>query len=287
MILRAKFTFLLLLATNTIAAIKFDFITGNGFANLADHRLDYEHKFDPKVVHARDIIFVKTDHLSIFFHELFPQISVPIILITHNSDYASPGAFASYLDDDRIIMWFGQNCDKIHSKFCPIPIGIANAQWAHGDQQIFNNVLDALKQTPPIKHSLLYMNFDQSTYIERVNVYTLLHDRDFVTSATLKPLQNYLLEMAEHAFVLSPRGHGLDCLRTWEALLVGSIPVVRSSTLNALYQDLPIVIVQDWHEVTHDLLEQAYRKFATAHFNWEKLSMKYWTDLIQSYKNTQ
>ena len=34
--------------------------------------------------------------------------------------------------------------------------------------------------------------------------------------------------MSLTAFTLSPRGGGLDCHRTWEALVLGSVPVLRS-----------------------------------------------------------
>ena len=42
---------------------------------------------------------------------------------------------------------------------------------------------------------------------------------------------------------------GLDAHRTWEALLVGTIPIVRSSKLNPLYERLPVIIVNRWEEV--------------------------------------
>ena len=35
----------------------------------------------------------------------------------------------------------------------------------------------------------------------------------------------YLRTLGQHRFVLSPRGNGLDAHRTWEALMVGTIPI--------------------------------------------------------------
>jgi len=54
---------------------------------------------------------------------------------------------------------------------------------------------------------------------------------------------------AGHPFVLSAVGHGLDCHRTWEALMLGSIVITRTSPLDPLFADLPIVIVDDWNAV--------------------------------------
>jgi len=47
-------------------------------------------------------------------------------------------------------------------------------------------------------------------------------------------VRKYLHKMGEHRFILSPRGNGLDAHRTWEALLLGVIPIVRSSALNRM-----------------------------------------------------
>ena len=48
-----------------------------------------------------------------------------------------------------------------------------------------------------------------------------------------------------YEFVLSPPGVGIDCHRTWEILFFGGIPIVESSSLDSLFDDLPVVIVKD------------------------------------------
>ncbi len=49
--------------------------------------------------------------------------------------------------------------------------------------------------------------------------------------------------MAESKFVLSPPGFGEDCYRTWEAVLLGAVPIVRRSPLQQLYDGAPVVVV--------------------------------------------
>ena len=46
----------------------------------------------------------------------------------------------------------------------------------------------------------------------------------------------------KYKFILSPPGAGFDCHRTWEALYLGAIPIVKTSSLDPLYKDLPVVI---------------------------------------------
>ena len=50
-----------------------------------------------------------------------------------------------------------------------------------------------------------------------------------------------MLEISKFKFVLSPPGAGIDCHRTWELLYLDCIPIVQSSTINELYDDLPVL----------------------------------------------
>merc|ERR1712238_335232 len=57
-------------------------------------------------------------------------------------------------------------------------------------------------------------------------------------------------EYAQHKFVVSPLGVGLDCYRTWETLVLGSIPIVPYSELvDELFDGLPVKRVSTWAEV--------------------------------------
>ncbi len=60
----------------------------------------------------------------------------------------------------------------------------------------------------------------------------------------------------KYAFVVSPHGNGLDCHRTWEALCIGNIPIVKTSPIDSLFDELPILIVKDWNDINKQLLEK-------------------------------
>ena len=86
--------------------------------------------------------------------------------------------------------------------------------------------------------------------------------------------------MSKYAFVLSPLGNGLDCHRTWEALVLGAIPIVKSGPLDPLYSDLPVLIVQEWSDVTPELLQATIENFKQRDFNYAKLDLNYWAAKI-------
>ena len=86
----------------------------------------------------------------------------------------------------------------------------------------------------------------------------------------------------EHAFVVSPQGNGYDCHRTWEALILGCIPIVKKSAIDVLYEDLPVLIVNEWKDVTAELLHDTVECYKNKVFNFDKLHLKYWTDMFSS-----
>ena len=261
-----------------------EYITGNQFRACADYHIDAPRiGFNPANISSESIIYIKTDFLEYFFTQVFPQLTHPVTLITHNSDYSAPGKFSAYLDDPKIIRWYGQNCDFIHPKFIPIPIGIANAEWAHGNPRIFDQILDQLKEKRVKKKHKLYINFAATNPL-RPQLMKYFENTSFVEIVKPKPFRDYLLEMSRYQFILSPFGNGLDCHRTWEALLVGSIPVVKSSTLDALYKDLPVIIVENWSDINWEILEQKRKNLKNKRSNSNKLYMEYWRNKIKSKK---
>lgn len=261
------------------------FISGDTFRAYADHIFDETTTtFHPEKVQAGDVVFVKTDweHLELFFIRYHPQIVNPYILLTHNSDHSAPGPFSSYLEDPKLLNWFAQNVEgESHPKLHPIPIGIANKRWRHGNPHTFSSLLKLAKnQNRPY---LCYLNFQPSTYPkERPYVWNLFAKQPWCTVSEPKALLSYLQDLSQSKFVLSPRGNGLDCHRTWEALLMGAIPIVRTSSLDPLFSDLPVLIIKDWEVISASYLNEQYERIKQKTYNMEKIFIPYWIGRIFS-----
>lgn len=86
--------------------------------------------------------------------------------------------------------------------------------------------------------------------------------------------------MIKYKYVILPLGNGLDCNRTWEAIILGCIPIVKSSGLDSMYQGLPVLIVNDWKDITQDLLD----KYKPDTSKIKKIYMDYWINLFNMYK---
>lgn len=82
-------------------------------------------------------------------------------------------------------------------------------------------------------------------------------------------------EMSQYVFVFSPYGGGPDCHRHWEALCLGCIPIIRSFGSNEMFQDLPVLIVKEWSDITQELLDETLTRFSSTTFRYANLSLKY------------
>ena len=262
----------------------YPYISGDTFRAFCDVIIDETiTTFNPKTIKNGDAIFLKTEYMGIFFSKIHPRLKVNYVLVTHNSDCAVPGDFAKYLDDPKLSAWFGQNIDRQHPKLFPIPIGIANSHWPHGNPSI---IADAQKRSlDGIKDIVLYVNYTASTnFGERERALSHLNKFPFTFVSLRKSFEDYMVDLAHSLFVLSPPGNGPDCHRTWEALYVGAIPIVKNNSIIALYKDLPVLIVDDWQDIDEEMLVKQYHEISSQTNNLQKLYADYWFNEILKAK---
>lgn len=255
------------------------YISGDTFCSLADHILDGEHRFiDPSAVKKGDIILVASGFLTKFFFEIHAHISNPYFLITHNSDINIPGRYFLYLMDEKILVWFARNAEIIHEKIVPIPIGLKNKNYSIGD----TGILKSVQEETIKKRHLLYFNFHSQNYEEeRAPLKRYFSCKGFAKEGVPLNYSEYLKEVKASKFILSPRGQGLDSFRTWESLYLGTIPIVKSSSLDQLFENLPVLIVKDWQEVTKAFLERKYEEMNDKTFDLTQLYFPYWKEKIK------
>ena len=240
----------------------YPFVSGDTYRSVCHWVFDETGHRDwyPSEVGAGDLIFVKTDMLDHFFSAVHPYISEPYILISSNSDHPSPGPHILRLNDSHLSAWFGQNGDAQHPKFHPLPIGFPNREWEHGNlATLLHKAMDtSLLQ----KLHLVYVNLGIGSNRQRKGIVD--HLRAWKTGnipyfGERGSHDQYLTDMKQSVFVLSPPGNGIDCHRTWEAVLMGSVPIVLSSfAFGALAESSPIWVVDDFSHLTPAELD-AYR----------------------------
>ena len=274
------------------SAIAITFISGEAFKSIATFVYKEENDNcrcylpDPEHVQCGDIIFLSRTFLEDFFIHCHPKIKHPYILISHHNDMGITQSCEQYLNDEKLFALFAQNVAITHPKVISIPIGLRSAclhpEWAR-EQHATITWLSAQKQE---KKHLVYVNFSPGTNMtvrQPLLHYLKMCDFCYICEQR-KTIRDYLIDVAQSRFIVSPHGSGLDCYRSWEALYMGVYPIVLTSPLDVLYEGLPVVIVQDWSELSREFLEKKYAEFQSKRFNLEKLDFTYWHDLIKQYQ---
>jgi hypothetical protein len=250
-------------------------------------------------------IHVCSDLLRFFANDILPKINKNFVLVSGDSDLCVPGEalsekqFDSIVNSRYLIKWFAQNTQiQIHSKIIQIPIGLdfheiynnpsSNWRLPHesrlpGMQELVlvdikQNALPFYERIPKI-----YVNFSKNNDRFRQRKSCLENiSHDLLEISDFTPRTINWQKTKEYSFVLSPFGVGMDCHRTWEALCLGCIPIVKAPNFTKLFEDLPVLIVNDWNQVTRELLDKTIIDFKTRSFNYDKLQLKYWVNRIKN-----
>ena len=65
----------------------------------------------------------------------------------------------------------------------------------------------------------------------------------------------FLSNLSNSKFMICPIGNAIDCHRNWEVLYMRRVPVmVRDPYLEELYKDYPVLFVDNYKDVTKELL---------------------------------
>lgn len=258
------------------------------------------------------IIFVDAEILTENIDKLLELKNNYNLITTSNNDICMP--YVSYpcpddikikydrlLNHDRLNKWYTKNPSIVHNKLIPLPIG-PKMQWSNtsffGEPKakilsIYNkNFLEPeiLFKDTSLKNNLLYININPGTtdnpyYKEHKNIrrkaLTDLKNKGFKSSSN-KSIEDYIVELKTYKFCLSPPGNGIDTHRTWESLLVGTIPICITSPLDSIMTDLPVLIVDDYSVINDAYLEEQYKKIHDRDYDFSSLYCDYWKNRIRN-----
>jgi len=245
-------------------------------------------------------IYVSSDQIVIFTNEVLGQLTKPFILVSGDSDLPiNLSTLGSSLDillnSPLLVIWFAQNRDFDHPKLRSLPIGInIHNQWTNPLQWGGGFILPAFQEL-----QLRTIAESAKPFVEReakafCNWHFSLDRADRRECAEILdrsvcyfqeqpiPMADTWELQSQFQFVLSPHGAGLDCHRTWEALLLGCIPIIKKAKMNDLFEDLPFIEVEDWGQINQAFLDDAKKQLSQKTFNQEKLLMRYWKKQIKT-----
>lgn len=278
--------------TNHSFPSSYPLISGSVFRDLCHHKLD-EKRLEPEEVEEGDLIFLRGENVADFFSRCIDRIQHKFILVSHLTTWTTPEEYEKYLDTPNLVAWFAKNAKGSHPKLHQIPIGLFQ-EWVLIDSQSWNafevfrshlqrkyfssETLPFLEESRPYLLTKAYtMRYNTK---DRIPLNQYFGRQSFCTSFPFMPYRKYCDILKKSTFVLSPPGKGVDCHRTWEAMLIGAYPIIKSSFLDPLYEHMPVVIVKNWEEVTQPFLEQKKAELSHKPIPLEQWYADFWLQKI-------
>lgn len=239
-------------------------------------------------------IYLCSEALSSFAKIVLPLIDRDFVLVSGDSDLpisfqSLETSFHEITGHPRLHAWFAQNRVADHPKLYSLPIGLDfHSRW--NNPQIWGGgfVLPALQETElrailscspswqdrlPIAYCNWTATLDRG---DRAECKTKADPRAcYYLTAALSRTKTWQ-EQSSYAFVISPSGAGMDCHRTWEALALGCVPIVKRHPYCDLFSLLPVIIVDDWSEVTAEFLMQQHRLLQNKSYDYSSLLLRSW-----------
>lgn len=248
-----------------------------------------------------DSVYICNTAINNFINNIFPCIKCKFVLVSGDCDlscykeiFQNCNEFLKFINDTRVIRWYSQNCTfNRHPKLFKIPIGLDYHTLSNNNNHVWGTFQTPIEQEKELKSltanskkfweriPLCYSNYhfnlyskDREEAISQVPSDIVYYEPVFITRNKSWTTQ------CNYTFVLSPYGKGVDCHRTWEAITLGCIPIVKSSGIDSLFDDLPVLIIKNWSDLNKEFLLNVIDTFKNRTFNYNKLNLKYWIHLI-------
>ena len=185
-----------------------------------------------------------------------------------------------------------------------MPIGVTNDCDDSKFHRILGNLdhfrkanCESFPETKNIEKISIYINFTiANNKKERQQVLNIAKNLDkhfkiSVESPTFddKNRIRFLRNLRHHTLVLCPEGNGIDTHRLWETLYMGGIPaVVKNYYLDDLYNQLPILRLNNWGELTNfNLIRTKIDRLISKENDFGLISNSYWITKILSHGNVR
>jgi hypothetical protein len=228
-------------------------------------------------------VYVCNTAIPNFVKNFLPKLVNKIVLYSGDSDETLDLGYlgvTQILESDMITKWFPQNCVFEHPKVTHLPIGLdyhtlfmnEGHSWGPRMTPVEQEAQILSLKAPEERTIASYSNWHfHLKRGDRQEAYDRLpKDFMFYEPREVPRLETHK-RMITYKYVASPYGGGPDCHRTWEALALGCIPIVKRCGLEkGLFDDMPVILVDDWSEVARGVEGTCLDKLYLDHWIGDK-----------------
>jgi hypothetical protein len=262
----------------------YPFISGDSFRSICNHVWEEGSRvLKPYDIREGDLIFCQSDLLEEFESRILTEIDSSVTLVLGNSDRNFSSELALFRQRYPGLTLFAQNLDQSVVGTSPLPIGLENAWRAHHGIPRFFNV--TRKQDHEKLIRIMWSFSSHTNPKERALAATWLAKCDLADKVEHLSARKHRKALSSYAFVAAPQGHGIDTHRTWEAMYVGSIPIVQRSFMTEEYEKLglPLWVIDSYEDLLDVDEMQLQRKYheLKPKFDARELWADFWFDRLK------
>jgi len=204
-----------------------------------------------------------------------------IIVVLGKGDYEITDEFADDVPDN-IKLIYANNINTENSRFRYLPMG-----RDFRSSNLFTEIKPEYK-----KDCLCYCNYSINTHFQRIELYNLIKDKQFIDFNHMGNFGDYSMsrrdyfeKVSKSKFTICPRGNGIDTFRLWDSIYLGAIPiVVKEAVFHEYLDELPILLLNNYDEfknLNKQFLEDTYQKMLKNKYNYNKLLLSFWINEIE------
>jgi len=217
-----------------------------------------EHNKNLKVVNETNlldesgILYIGLSHL---IEEVFQKIKVGRWIVIHRTNDRSFTEAMYQRKPDNVKLIYTVDCAAKHDDVFAIPIGFATIG---GEDNIIKQIAKEVIQPAKTKIFVRYNVNDSGYTEERIKSIPILQSKSFAKVITEQiPTDEFYREIKAHEYTMSLRGCGADACRTWDAMALGSIPIVSDCVEMRHFEDMPIIFApKDLSSITEEWLSE-------------------------------
>lgn len=185
---------------------------------------------------------------------------------------------------DNVLSINAVNALSFGGKVNPIPYGLQRKLNVNDNR--IKILISFMNSKDNDIENLLYVNHSVHTNSkERSGIKELFLDKSWakVEVGTVN-YEEYLFSLKKSKFMICPVGNAIDCHRNWECIYMRRVPIMKkNSYLEYLLRDYPVLFVDNYSDVTEELLVDNQNLFdKMQNISLENLDVKNLYDKIVS-----
>lgn len=155
---------------------------------------------------------------------------------------------------DNVLCISAVNAVANGGKVIPAPYGVQR-RMSISDTRI-EDLKSSIRFFQKNPSGLLYVSHSEDTNSERKGIKNIFRNKSWArVDEDRVSYSAFLDNLGRSKFMICPVGNAIDCHRNWEVLYMRRVPIMKKqSYLEKLFKDYPVLFVEDYSEVTDELL---------------------------------